>query len=320
MIYDISPVNNYNGNGSSTTFDFDFYIDNEKQLKVYLYDENFVKHELKYNIDYSINELRNKNGSYITFPIETSNFSVLSLNQNISLCLNLTCEQLTQYNNSSLLNLSALENSFDYLTRLIQILKRKLDLCVKVEECSSNTPQELINSLHAAASATREYLIETSQFKTQASISAQNAQNFLLQTQEIESRLGSLSDIVSNVEQKANIALDNISDDAKNAIAILSMPSTKYIDLTLGASTSTYVAPADGYFYINKMTSAAGQYVSCGNSATGIDMVVDKQGIGSWCTILMPVLKGQSCWISYTAGGAVNAFRFYYAIGSEGEV
>ena len=32
------------------------------------------------------------------------------------------------------MNLSSLEYSFDYLTRLVQILKRKLSLCVKVEE------------------------------------------------------------------------------------------------------------------------------------------------------------------------------------------
>lgn len=151
MIYDISPVNNYRGNNNSTTFDFDFYIDNENQLKVYLYDKDSVKFELKNNIDYLIEGIQSENGGYITFPIEGSEYEILSEEQKISLELELPVSQETQYNNSSLLNLEALEYSFDYLTRLIQILKRKIALCVKVEECSENSPQELINMINEAS-------------------------------------------------------------------------------------------------------------------------------------------------------------------------
>ena len=60
MIYDILPINNYKGNNSSTTFDFDFYIDNKNQLNVYHFDENKIKRLLKLDIDYSINEIKNK--------------------------------------------------------------------------------------------------------------------------------------------------------------------------------------------------------------------------------------------------------------------
>ena len=151
MIYDISPVNNYRGNNNSTIFDFDFYIDNENQLKVYLYDENNVKFELKNNVDYLIEGVQNENGGYITFPIEGSEYAILNDSQKISLELDLPVSQETQYNNSSLLNLEALEYSFDYLTRLIQILKRKIALCVKVEECSQNSPQELIDMINDAS-------------------------------------------------------------------------------------------------------------------------------------------------------------------------
>ena len=55
MIYDILPVNNYKGNSIAKTFDFDFYIENEKQLIVSLIDETKVKTQLEYGIDYSIN-------------------------------------------------------------------------------------------------------------------------------------------------------------------------------------------------------------------------------------------------------------------------
>lgn len=148
MIYDIIPVNNYTGNSSNKRFDFNFYIENASQLKVSFFDENDIKSTLVYGLDYSINELKNANGSYITFPLENSNYGILNENQKLSLELTLPISQETQYNNSSLLNLTALEYSFDYLTRLIQILARKLDLCVRIEECSAQTPNELMEQFN----------------------------------------------------------------------------------------------------------------------------------------------------------------------------
>lgn len=145
MIYDISPVNNYDGNNTTTKFDFDFYIESPDELKVYLFRADGTKILLTNEIDYEINELRNTEGSYITYPIEGSSYSVLADNEKISLQMNLPLSQETQYNNSSLLNLSALEYSFDYLTRLIQIVSRKIDLCVKAEEGSGTVPGEIID-------------------------------------------------------------------------------------------------------------------------------------------------------------------------------
>ncbi|MBQ4646401.1 MAG: hypothetical protein IJB79_03540 [Candidatus Gastranaerophilales bacterium] len=150
MIYDVLPVNNYQGNDSSTIFDFDFYIDDSSQLKVFLYDENGLKYQLENEVDYLIDGIKNKNGGSINFPIEGSKYSKLKSDQKISLELDIPVSQETQYNNSSLLNLETLEYSFDYLTRLVQILKRKIDLCVKVDECSNNTPQELIDMINDA--------------------------------------------------------------------------------------------------------------------------------------------------------------------------
>jgi len=156
LIYDILPVNNYIGNGSSTEFEFDFLIDKPSQLAVYLFDENENKHKLIQDIDYVVSGINSENGGYITFPIFSSKFDILQHNQKISLELDIPATQETDYNNSSLLNLSAVEHSFDYLTRLVQILKRKLSLCVKVEECSKNSPQDLLESINNAAITSKE--------------------------------------------------------------------------------------------------------------------------------------------------------------------
>ena len=185
MIYDIFPVNNYQGNGSSTVFDFDFYIDNASQLKVYLFDSDGAKYLLEHEIDYSLEGEQNPNGGYITFPLEDSNYSILSEGQKLSLELDIPVSQETQYNNSSLLNLGTLEYSFDYLTRLIQILKRKLSLCVKVEECSNNTPEELIKLINDAHVSTSLDAKEAKSQSFSAQVAAQNAQKYLKHAEEI---------------------------------------------------------------------------------------------------------------------------------------
>ena len=66
LIYDISPVSNHQGNGSTINFDFNFYIDNVTQIKVYHFDENKIKRELVYELDYSISNVQNQNGGYST--------------------------------------------------------------------------------------------------------------------------------------------------------------------------------------------------------------------------------------------------------------
>lgn len=59
---------------------------------------------------------------------------------------------------------------------------------------------------------------------------------------------GTTSNIQTQLNGKANADADNFSANGKAAIAGLGMPSTKYTTLTAGATASTYVAPANGYF------------------------------------------------------------------------
>lgn len=195
MIYDILPVNNYQGNNSSVSFDFDFYIDNPDQIKVYLFNNDNTKHELEYGIDYSITGIKDENGGNIIFPLESSRFGVLSEGQKISLELDLPASQETQYNNSSLLNLETLEYSFDYLTRLIQILKRKLSLCVKVEECSESSPQELLDSINEANISTKENALLATESKN-------SAQTALSEIEDIKQQVNDSCVAMTNFKQE----------------------------------------------------------------------------------------------------------------------
>ena len=80
----ITPVNNYVGNNSNKIFDFDFLIENEKELQVVYTDKNGVSQTLVNGVDYSISEIGNPNGSNITFPLPESKFELLKENENIS--------------------------------------------------------------------------------------------------------------------------------------------------------------------------------------------------------------------------------------------
>lgn len=150
-ISSIVPVNNYTGNGSNTKFDFDFLIENEAELVVTLINKDKTETTLQKGVDYSINETGNANGSYINFPISGSSYSVLTSEQTISLSLNLSIKQESEFKNSSHLNLHLLEWTFDYITRILQILSRKVERSVKTQEGSNIDTDKLVKNINILA-------------------------------------------------------------------------------------------------------------------------------------------------------------------------
>ncbi len=275
MIYDILPVNNYQGNDSATTFDFDFYIEDNSQLKVYHFDKNSLKSLLVEGVDYSINEFKNNNGSYITFPLAGSEYGVLASDEKISLELSLPVSQETQYNNSSLLNLEALEYSFDYLTRLVQILARKIELCVKVEECSENTPEELIETINSQSLSAVN--------ASNASIQALNAVNEIKNTivginneiqtnkdkfdkidtidtieDELEVQSGQINALNTSLTSYAKCDFSNITQEAKSQTAGYSVPD--YDRATIVSYEAWVLAPYDCFIYGGSSTNTSSPF------------------------------------------------------------
>lgn len=151
MIPDIEPVNTWSGNSSATRFDFDFLINNASELTVLHTDSNGVQNKLELNTDYTINQIGQEDGSYITFPIVGSTYSVLSSSEKISLLLDIPVAQTSPYGTSSRLDLDSLEYSLDYLTRLIQIQKRQVERSVKVQEGSDISTDTLALNLNKVA-------------------------------------------------------------------------------------------------------------------------------------------------------------------------
>ena len=119
-----------------------------------------------------------------------------------------------------------------------------------------------------------------------------------------------------------------LTPDAANNVQLLNalkamgsgwpMPSDTYINLTLGASGTSYTAPANGYVYIGRQSSAAGQYVEINAGYSAKTRIWSSAGSQSLQQTL-PVRKGKSFVIGYTAGGAQEFFRFVYAEGAKEE-
>lgn len=105
----------------------------------------------------------------------------------------------------------------------------------------------------------------------------------------------------------------------KYIISGFNMPSNKYIDLTLGASNSRYVAPANGWFYVAKKTNISTHtYLDLVNETSTLALRSNSNGSTSTVSaIYMPAKKGDTVRCSYNLTGETTVFRFIYA---EGEI
>lgn len=127
----------------------------------------------------------------------------------------------------------------------------------------------------------------------------------------------------SNITQQFSTSLtQNMSDAANIYIAHNAMPSDTYIDLTLGASGTSYIAPADGYVSISKVVGGDWYYLAIdlyNSNNVMIGSIFADCYRTSPATVFVPVYKGQKFVVGYNAYGATNWFRFIYAQGSESE-
>ena len=117
----------------------------------------------------------------------------------------------------------------------------------------------------------------------------------------------------------------------KTKITNWSFPSDRYIDLTLGASGTTYTAPADGwvYYYASSTTDNTVHNAYCRLEQGGrpavelraqprINFTTDTSKTSEILCLLTPVIRGNFM-IRYRGFNAQDAnspyFRFYYTVG-----
>lgn len=97
------------------------------------------------------------------------------------------------------------------------------------------------------------------------------------------------------------------------------MPSDKYIDLTLGASKTEYMAPANGWFWFLGSWTNANGYVQL-RSVQKLYCVQTPNNISSgYHGLMLPITKGDSCIVAYNTTPANVRFRFIYAEGAKND-
>lgn len=98
----------------------------------------------------------------------------------------------------------------------------------------------------------------------------------------------------------------------------IGMPSSKYEDLELGASGSTYTAPANGWFCFNKQGSS-GQLgygdIIMPKLSTPYYSFVSRLPSNGNVSFILPVMKGYSMELTYTLTSTFYWLRFIYADG-----
>lgn len=113
--------------------------------------------------------------------------------------------------------------------------------------------------------------------------------------------------------RKVDLDAGNLSNAGKSLLSGFGMPSDNYESLTLGASGSTYTAPANGWFYFGKVSGAAKKYIELKTDNLGIQM--HSVDTNDYMTIFIPVKKDDVVYINYNATGNTTYLRFVYAEG-----
>lgn len=121
------------------------------------------------------------------------------------------------------------------------------------------------------------------------------------------------SGVISNFQAK--LPFHAVDRNDSSWLSGLGMPSSKYIDLTLGASGSTYTAPANGYFYIGKSHSSSGGIIDMQNITSKVRLQISNVVANDYMLLYLPARKNDIIRINYKANGTLNGFMFIFAEG-----
>ncbi len=107
----------------------------------------------------------------------------------------------------------------------------------------------------------------------------------------------------------------SMSSGIKSKLISFPFPSSTYTNLTLGDSGSTYIAPANGWYYFNK-NAVDGKHISLQNTTKAIQTrSCSSSSSDVALAVYIPAQKGDTITALYSAEGTTNVFRFIYAQG-----
>ena len=127
-----------------------------------------------------------------------------------------------------------------------------------------------------------------------------------------------IDEVVTDLNSKAGTDLTNVNSSGTSLGAGWGMPSIS-TNLTLGASGTTYTAPANGWFAISKEVPAWSELVLMGSCFQARQMNTSTTNAATLKEYL-PVKKGDVVTVIYGGSGTTDYFLFVYAEGSKWEI
>lgn len=94
------------------------------------------------------------------------------------------------------------------------------------------------------------------------------------------------------------------------------LPSDKYENLTLGASSEKYIAPANGWIVLNKISKTSPKYVNAYTGSNGRVVEMMSSFNGQQVKYSFFIRKGEKYIVDYNADGNTLLYRFVYAKGN----
>ena len=321
MIPDIMPYNNYTGDGVTTQFDFDFFIENGSQLVVQHTASDGTITTLTQDTDYSIHEVGNNNGSYITFPLPASSYSILASYEAISLQLTLPIEQQSEYGTSSELDLEALEYSLDYLTRIAQIQSRQLERAIKVQESSDIDTDELAvdltiiaNNIEAVSNVSADItnIDAVNENKNNIDTCANSIVN-INNTGRYIANVNTAATNINNINTVAGVSgnvttvadkITNVNTVATN-IAKVNTAATNINNInTVAGISGNVTSVADKIGNVNTVAINIQAVDNCSDNMDAIKEAPDYAQFAADCLASCQSIKGQFSLVSFLSGGS----------------
>lgn len=108
--------------------------------------------------------------------------------------------------------------------------------------------------------------------------------------------------------------LELLKQSDKREITGFSFPSSKYVNLSVASSGSTYTVPADGWLFFSINGNANYSYATCTTSS--MSYMLQCQSNYNSCTII-PIKENEPFTISWGNSAKVSALKFIYAHGAK---
>ena len=315
-LHGVKPRIQYVADGTLTTYEFPFVIFTNADIQVYLNDI------LQTPETYTVSGVKNTNGGSITFMTPPTNGTIITITRDLSI------ERTTDFQEGGALRADTLNDEFDYQTACLQQVADSINRSMVLPPYATDTNVDLTLPTPSAGKAIvwnsdgtnlENSTVEVNALESTLKGYKESAESAAsTATEKATIATDKAAEAVSTVSTKANKDMDNLSTTGKKAVAHLPMPSSSYLDLTLGSAGSTYFAPANGWYVIRKAASAAGQYWYFANESAGnLCYSITTHNNDQTVEAFIPAKSGDIIRANYNLGGSTTFFRFVYA---EGEV